>query len=107
MSRTSRYAFILAKTYGILARSFVGKNYRDLLRLKKLTELYDLLFPGERKETPAQGMAVELEERIVRASIDSMTYILGFLKEPAEILVHILRRLEYQSLKGAIRAMAN
>jgi vacuolar-type H+-ATPase subunit C/Vma6 len=105
MSRTSHYAFILAKTYGILARSFVGKNYRDLLRLKKLSELYDLLFPGERKETPAQGMAVELEERIVRASIDSMTYILTFLKEPVEILVHILRKLEYQSLKGVIRTM--
>jgi vacuolar-type H+-ATPase subunit C/Vma6 len=105
MSRTSRYAFILAKTYGILARSFVGKNYRDLLRLKKLTELYDVLFPGERKETPSQAMAVELEARIVRASIDSMTYILTFLKEPVEILVHILRKLEYQSVKSVIRTM--
>jgi vacuolar-type H+-ATPase subunit C/Vma6 len=107
MSRTSRYAFILAKSYGILARSFVGKNYRDLLRLKKLSELYDLLFPGERKETPAGGMAVELEERIVRASIDSMTYILRSLKRPVEILVHILRRLEYQSLKAVVRTMTN
>ena len=34
MSRTSRYAFILAKIYGVMARSFVGANYRDLLRLK-------------------------------------------------------------------------
>ena len=34
MSRTSRYAYILAKIYGILARSFVGENYRDILRLQ-------------------------------------------------------------------------
>lgn len=107
MSRTSRYAFILAKMYGIIARSYVGKNFRDLLRLKKLAELSDLLFPGERGEAPTHTTAVELEARIVRAGIDSMTYVLEFLKEPEEILVHLLRKLEYQSLKGVIRTMVN
>jgi len=107
MSRTSHYAFILAKVYGILARSFVGKNFRDLLRLSELADLYDRLFPGERREVPPQGMTVMLEARIVRAGIDAMTYVLDFLGEPVEILVHILRKLEYQSLKTALRAMVN
>ncbi|HTP57425.1 MAG TPA: V-type ATPase subunit, partial [Spirochaetia bacterium] len=107
MSRTSRYAFILAKMYGIMARSFVGKNFRDLLRMKKLTELYDLLFPGERAEAPAQTLAVALEARIVQGGIDSMKYVLESLKEPAEILVHVLRKLEYQGLKSAVRALVN
>jgi vacuolar-type H+-ATPase subunit C/Vma6 len=107
MSRTSRYAFILAKMYGVIARSYVGKNFRDLLRLKKLTELSDLLFPGEHAETPAQNLAVDLEARIVRARIDSMEYVLSSLKEPVEILVHILRKLEYQGLKSVIRVLAS
>jgi vacuolar-type H+-ATPase subunit C/Vma6 len=105
--RTSHYAFILAKLYGILARSFLGRNYRDLLRVKKVTELYDLLFPGERKEAPPHALTLELEARIVTASIQSMTYVLETLGEPVEILVHLLRKLEYQSVKTLIRGMAH
>jgi len=107
MSRTSRYAFILAKMYGILARSHVGRNYRDLLRLKDLAELSDVLFPGERKESGARVLAVDLEARIVQARIEAMTYVMTSLKEPVEILVHILRKIEYQGLKSVIRAMAS
>jgi vacuolar-type H+-ATPase subunit C/Vma6 len=105
--RTSHYAFILAKLYGTLARSFVGKNYRDLLRVKKVTDLYDLLFPGERREAPPRTLTLELEARIVRASIDSMRYVLETLGEPVEILVHLLRKLEYQGVKTLIRGMAH
>ena len=82
MSRTSHYAFILAKMYGIIARSYVGRNFRDLLRLKKISELYDLLFPGERGEQPEHATTGELEARIVRAGIDSMTYVLDLLGDP-------------------------
>jgi vacuolar-type H+-ATPase subunit C/Vma6 len=107
MSRTSRYAFLLAKLYGMLAHSYLGASFRDLLRLKKLTELYDLLYPGERPQQPDHTLAVELEARIVRASIDAMRYVLESLDEPAEILVHILRKLELQSLKAVIRGMTH
>ncbi len=106
MSRTSRYAYILAKVYGIMARSFVGQNYRDLLRLKKLTELYDRLYPGERGELPEQRLPVELEARITRASIRAMTDVLETLDEPVEILVHALRKIEYQNVKTALRGIA-
>lgn len=107
MIRTSHYAFILAKLYGILARSFVGRNYRDLLRVKKVTDLYDLLFPGERHESPPRALTLELEARIIRAGVDSMTYVLETLGKPVEILVHLLRRLEYQTVKTLIRGMVH
>jgi vacuolar-type H+-ATPase subunit C/Vma6 len=105
MSRTSRYAFVMAKLYGILARSFVGQNYRDILRLKKVSELYDTIFPGERGEKPEYALTEELEARIVTAGIDSMIYVLDLLGEKPEILVHMLRKLEYQGLKAAIRGV--
>jgi vacuolar-type H+-ATPase subunit C/Vma6 len=107
MSRTSRYAFLLAKLYGMLANSYLGRNFRDLLRLKKLTELYDLLYPGERPQEDDHALAVDLEARIVRASIDDMRFVLESMGEPAEILVHILRKLELQSLKAVIRGLAH
>jgi vacuolar-type H+-ATPase subunit C/Vma6 len=107
MSRTSRYAFITAKLYGIIARSFIGKNYRDILRLKKVSELYDTLFPGERGEVPEHALSEELEARIVRAGIDSMTRVLELIGDAPDILVHILRKLEYQSLKAVLRGMAH
>jgi vacuolar-type H+-ATPase subunit C/Vma6 len=68
--------------------------------------LYDLLFPGERQEAPPRTLTIELEARIVRAGIDSMRYVLETLGEPVEILVHLLRKLEYQSVKTMIRGMA-
>ncbi len=107
MIRTSRYAFLLAKLYGALAHSFVGKNYHDLLRVKKIADLYDLLFPGERQEAPPRTLTLELEARIVRAGIDSMRYVLETLGEPVEILVHLLRKIEYQSVKTLVRGMAS
>jgi vacuolar-type H+-ATPase subunit C/Vma6 len=107
VNRTSRYAFILAKLYGILARSYIGKNYSDLLRVKKVTDLYDRLFPGERQEVPGRVLTLELEARIVQSGVNSMVYVLHALGEPAEILIHLLRKLEYQSVKTVIRGMAH
>jgi vacuolar-type H+-ATPase subunit C/Vma6 len=107
MIRTSRYAFLLAKIYGILSKSFIGENYRDVLRLRKLGEIYDLLFPGERKEATKQQLTVELEDRIVRSRIESLTYVLSLLGDPPEILVHILRKYEYQSVKSVVRSIAH
>ncbi len=107
MSRTSRYAFILAKVYGIMARSFVGAGYRDLLRLKSLAELSDHLFPGERAQTPETPLPIELEARIVRASIEAMTYVLDYFREPPAILVHTARKLEYQNVKSVARGIVH
>ncbi len=107
MSRTSRYAFILAKVYGILARSYVGANYRDLLRLKSLAELSDHLFPGGGARSPAAPLPAELEERIVRASIEAMLYVLDYFDPPVEILVHTARKLEYQNVKSAVRGIVH
>ena len=107
MSRTSRYAFILAKVYGIMARSFVGASYRDLLRLKSLAELSDHLFPGERAQSPEAPLPIELEARIVRASIEAMTYVLDYFNEPPAILVHAARKLEYQNVKSVVRGIVH
>ena len=105
MSRTSRYAFILAKVYGVMARSYVGANYRDLLRLKSLVELSDRLFPTGGPRSADTPLPANLEERIVNASIQAMIRVLDYFNPPDEILVHAARKVEYQNVKAVVRGM--
>ena len=69
MIRTFRYSFVLAKIYGMLARTYVGRNYEDLLRLRKLEELASRIFPETRGAPTQPEGADELEERVGNASI--------------------------------------
>ncbi len=105
MSRTSRYAFIHAKVCGVMARSFVGEAYRDLLRLKSLSELSQRLFPQE--TAAAVAPPIEVEARIRQSSLRAMTDVLDFLRNPPPLLVHAARRIEYQTVKSLVRAVAN
>jgi vacuolar-type H+-ATPase subunit C/Vma6 len=107
MMRTSRYAFIQAKIYGILAKSYIGENYKEILRVRKIGELFDLLYPGERKDLPEYMLTADLEHRIVVESIRSMTMVLDLLGNDEPILVHILRKYEYQALKSVIRELVS
>jgi vacuolar-type H+-ATPase subunit C/Vma6 len=106
MFRTFRYSFILAKIYGMLARTYVGANFRDVLRLKRVQDLYDRLYPGERPESPEHRLTGELETRIVQGAIAELSSVLDRLPDPPEILVHILRKFEYQGVKSLLRAAA-
>ena len=106
MSRTSRYAYILAKIYGILARTFVGANYRDILRLRSVTELYDRLYPGERPAAPEYQLTADLERRAAEDAVRTMVSVLEMIGDPPELLVHLLRRYEYLTVKSVLRTLA-
>lgn len=106
MIRTFRYSFVLAKIYGMLARSFVGDNYRQILRLKRVQDIYDRLYPGERAEKPEHQLTLELEARIVQSGIATMIFVMDLMGEPEQILVHVLRKFEYQGVKSVLRGLA-
>jgi vacuolar-type H+-ATPase subunit C/Vma6 len=107
MNRTSRYAYLLAKIYGILAKSFVGANYRDILRLRSVTELYDRLYPGERREVPEYQLTADLERRAAEEAVRTMVAVLEMLGDPPRVLVHLLRRYEYLTVKSVLRTVAH
>jgi vacuolar-type H+-ATPase subunit C/Vma6 len=106
MIRTSHYAFLLAKIYGILAKSFVGTNYRDLVRLRSVTELYERLYPGERREAPEYQLTADFERRAAEEAVRTMRYVLEQLGDPPKVLVHLLRRFEYLTVKSVLRTVA-
>lgn len=105
MIRTFRYSFVLAKIYGMLARSFIGDNYRQILRLKRVQDIYDRLYPGERAEKPEHQLTLELEARIVQSGIATMIFVMDLMGEPEQILVHVLRKFEYQGVKSVLRGL--
>ncbi|HVO40081.1 MAG TPA: V-type ATPase subunit [Spirochaetia bacterium] len=110
MIRSFRYAYVLAKLYGMLARTYVGRNFEDLLRLRKLEDLSRRLFPEKAPGGPQLGHpleADEIEERIVGQTIRSLLGVLSLLGEPDEILIHLLRSYEYQGVKSVMRAIVN
>ncbi len=107
MLRAFRYAYILAKIYGMLAKTYVGASLQDLLRLKRLEDISDVLFPGERAASQEVSLSEELESRIVKAGIAAVTDILSLMNPPPDILVHILRKYEYQGLKSVIRSLVH
>src|SRR4030042_4559560 len=107
MTRTSRYAFLLAKIYGIRAKSFGGTNYRDIVRLRTVTELYDRLYPGERREVPEYQLTADLQRRAAEEAVRTMLYVLELLGEPPQVLVHMLRRYEYLTVKSVLRTVAH
>jgi vacuolar-type H+-ATPase subunit C/Vma6 len=107
MSRASRYAFIHAKVCGAMARAVAGEAYRDLLRLKSLTELSDRLFPEEASSRKDRPLPADLEARIMQAAVHSMTTVLRLLRTPPPLLVHAARRVEYRTVKALLRALAH
>ncbi|HET6451952.1 MAG TPA: V-type ATPase subunit [Spirochaetia bacterium] len=107
MSRTSRYAFLHAKVCGVMAHSWAGESYRDLLRLKSLADLSERLFPGAHASSAPAPLPVEVESRIVQASVDAMVRVLDYLDDPPDLLVHVARRIEYRSVKTLARAAAH
>ena len=98
--------FLLAKMYGTIARSYLGANFRDLLRLKSLADLQALLWPSGDAEAHAALPAAEIEGHIGRDALAAMRSVLEYLEEPDAILVHLFRKAEYQNLKVVLRGMA-
>lgn len=103
----ARRGYLLAKMYGTVARSFLGANFRDLLRLKSLAEIQAVLWPPAEGDAEPPLAAVDMEARISRAAVAAMITVLDSLEDPAEIVVHILRKTEYQNLKLILRGLAD
>jgi vacuolar-type H+-ATPase subunit C/Vma6 len=103
MLRTSRYSYILAKIYGMRAKSYIGGKFNEILRIRKIEDLHDLLFPGERGDLSEFALTSDLERKATRAAITSMIKVLELLKDPQPLLSHLLRKYEYQSVKAVVR----
>ena len=96
------YAF--AKACGIVGKSFIGKRAARLETVSRLSELDRLVFPSSARDLPEKELLVDLEDRIIERSVDSIIRIINGFSKPPKFLILLLRSYEYTDLKNALAA---
>jgi vacuolar-type H+-ATPase subunit C/Vma6 len=103
------YAY--AKACGNIGKSFVGKRISELKKLNTLIEFDRLVFPDEIHELPGrellqQKLLIDLENRILKRTIQHILAVVNSYSNPPELLVRQLRSCEYADLKTCIHHIA-
>jgi vacuolar-type H+-ATPase subunit C/Vma6 len=103
MNNVSKYAFIHAKTHGLMAKTWLDERLRFLVKITSLLDLSKTLFP---EQAPAAGEA-ELVSGVQRkfetSVIETLVRLASLFPEPPEILVHVLREYDYRNLLALFR----
>ena len=99
------YAF--AKACGIIGKSFVGKRIKTLESVGKLSELDKMVFPDSFRDLPEKELLINLENRIISRTVNSIISIVKCFDNPPEFLILLLRVYEYADLKSAILSVFN
>jgi len=97
-------AYVYAKTCGIIGKSIIGKRVSQLETVSRLSELDRLIFPSSPKDLPEKELLINLEDRIIDRSVDSIIPIILSFNKPPEFLILLLRSYEFTDLKNALIA---
>jgi vacuolar-type H+-ATPase subunit C/Vma6 len=97
------YTYAYAKILSQIPHTYINEKLNQLLNVRRLQEIYDILFPGERTEVLERRLAPELQRKIHLRCIKAIIKILNLIEKPHPILVHALRKYEYQNVKSIIR----
>jgi len=98
-------AYAYAKACGIIGKSFLGKRVGQLETVSRISELDRLVFPSSSRDLPEKELLINLEDRIIDRSIDSIIPIINGFTKPPEFLILLLRSYEYTDLKSALTAV--
>lgn len=107
MFRVSKYTYAYVKIFGRIAKSYIGKNLENLINLRKVSEMYNIVFPHEQVYVSEYDLTKTFQKKITDNNIASIKYILNLLKQPHPVLIHLLRMYEYQNLKSVIQFIKN
>ena len=100
-------AFAYAKACGIIGKSFVGKRIAGLGKLRSLSELDRLIFPGVYRDLPDRELLADLERRILQRTAKHILSIINSYSRPPELLVRQLRSCEYADLKACLHNISS
>ena len=95
-------AYAFTKACAILGKSFIGERVSALASLRSLSELDRLLFPDQRHDLPGPELLAELENRIVKRSIENIISVIKSFDKPPAALVYQLRSFEYADIKTCL-----
>ncbi len=103
MIRPFLYGFAQAKISGILSKSYTVESVSRLVEMS-ISELYSELFQSEKPDIIEYELLHIIQAKIIENNIDLYKRVLGFFSTPPFVLVHLLRRYEYQNVKKLIYA---
>ena len=102
MPGTGERAYAYAKACGVIGKSYIGDRIKNLEKAGKLSELDELLFPGEAHNLPEKELLRTFENRIAARTVKSVISIVECFSNPPELLILLIRSYEYADLKNAL-----
>ncbi|MDR2900023.1 MAG: V-type ATPase subunit [Treponema sp.] len=99
-------AFVYAKACGMVGKSYTGSGVSKLNSVNRLSDLDRLIFSADAKDLPERELLPNLEQRIIRRSVDQIISIVSSFSDVPELLVLLVQSYEVSDLKTMLNALA-
>ena len=107
MDKASASSYVYAKASGMLARSFTGQRAASLFEVKKLSELWALVFTDEVPVVPEEMLAEKIERKAELKFVSDFKDLLGCYSKPEPVSLALLQYYDYCNLKDISHALQN
>ncbi len=106
MEHSGAASYVYAKACGMYARSFVGPRSAKLFAVKRLQDLWSLLYRGEVPLVPEGMLALLLERQSEQQAVDDFVTLLSVYDRPDPLSVALLSLYDFNNLKAASSSIA-
>ena len=86
MDKASASSYVYAKASGMLARSFAGPRAAALFEVKKLSELWTLVFGDDVPVVPEEMLAEKIERKAELTFVSDFTNLLECYSKPEPVI---------------------
>lgn len=107
MGKTFRYGYIQAKLHALVGESFIRRDIRPLARGEDARDLAKQLFPERSYDLPEKALVRQLQMDLDQDMFTLIRRILRLLSPPPPVIVHLLRKYEYRTVRALARACVN
>jgi len=107
MGKIFRYGYIQAKLHALVGESFIRRDIRPLARGDDARELARQLFPDRSYDLPEKALVRQLQVDLDQELFALIRRILKLLAPPPPVIVHLLRKYEYRTVRALARASVN
>ncbi|MCR4939602.1 MAG: V-type ATPase subunit [Treponemataceae bacterium] len=107
MDKASASSYVYAKAGGMLARSFTGARTASLFEVKKLAELWTLVFGDDVPVVPEEMLAEKIERKAELTFVTDFKNLLDCYSKPEPVSLALLQYYDYCNLKDISHALQN
>lgn len=106
MDRISADSFVFAKASALFARSYIGNKAKSLLEIKRIQDIWTLLFKEEVPLVPEGMLALQLERKAQSKKISQVLSLLDSYDKPDPVTLALLAQYDYNNLKAIASSVA-